>query len=81
MLCNNSKILTFIASNVLIMSDKLKKLIHLIAMCVALIAVVIFAIIHAGTALDAQYGTLLMIAYVIMFIWALCRVIVLVKEL
>lgn len=63
------------------MSDKLKKLIHLIAMCVALIAVVIFAIIHAVTALDAQYGTLLMIAYVIMFIWALCRVIVLVKEL
>jgi hypothetical protein len=50
-------------------------------MCVALIAVVIFAIIHAVTALDAQYGTLLMIAYVIMFIWALCRVIVLVKEL
>jgi hypothetical protein len=63
------------------MNDKLKKLIHLIAMCVALIAVVIFAIIHAVTALDAQYGTLLMIAYVIMFIWALCRVIVLVKEL
>ena len=63
------------------MNDKLKKLIHLIAMCVALIAVVIFAIIHAVTALDAQYGTLLMIAYVIMFIWALCGVIVLVKEL
>ena len=63
------------------MNDKLKKLIHLIAMCVALIAVVIFAIIHAVTALDAQYGTLLMIAYVIMFIWALCRIIVLVKEL
>ena len=63
------------------MNDKLKKLIHLIAMCVALIAVVIFAIIHAVTAMDAQYGTLLMIAYVIMFIWAVCRVIVLVKEL
>lgn len=63
------------------MNDKLKKLIHLIAMCVALIAVVIFAIIHAVTAMDAQYGTLLMIAYVILFIWAVCRVIVLVKEL
>ena len=59
------------------MSEKFKKLLHLIAMCVALLAVVVFAVIHAMTALDGQYGTLLMVAYGLMFVWAGCRVIVL----
>lgn len=62
------------------MNEKFKKLLHLAAMSVALLAVVAFAVIHALTALDARYGTLLMVAYVLMFIWAGCRVIVLVKE-
>lgn len=62
------------------MSEKFKKLLHLIAMCVALLAVVVFAVIHAMTALDGQYGTLLMVAYGLMFVWAGCRVIVLAKE-
>lgn len=62
------------------MNEKIKKLLHLIAMSVAVIAVVVFAVIHALTAMNSQYGTIMMIAYVLMFIWALCRVIVLVKE-
>jgi hypothetical protein len=62
------------------MPDKIKKLLHLIAMSVAVIAVVIFAVIHALTALGTKYGTLLMIAYVMMFIWAVCRVVILAKE-
>lgn len=62
------------------MNEKLKKLIHLIAMAVALLAVVVFGIIHAMTSMDAQYGTLVMIAYVLMLIWATCRVVILVKE-
>lgn len=62
------------------MKEKIKKLLHLIAMCVALVAVAFFAIFHAMTALDSQYGTLLMIAYVLMFIWAVCRVVILFKE-
>ena len=63
------------------MNEKIKKLLHLIAMSVAAIAVVVFAIIHYLTAMDSQYGTLLMVAYVLMFIWATCRVVVLVKKL
>ena len=62
------------------MNEKIKKLFHLMAMAAALIAVVIFAVIHVQTAMDLQYGTLLLIAYVLMFIWATCRVIVLFKE-
>lgn len=62
------------------MNEKFKKLLHLVAMCVALVAVVVFAVIHAMTALDSQYGTLLMIAYGLMFVWAACRVFVLAKE-
>lgn len=62
------------------MPEKIKKLLHLIAMSVAVIAVVIFAVIHALTALNTQYGTLVMVAYVMMFIWAVCRVVILAKE-
>lgn len=62
------------------MPEKIKKLLHLIAMSVAVMAVVLFGIIHALTAMNTQYGTIVMIAYVMMFIWAVCRVIILAKE-
>jgi uncharacterized membrane protein len=62
------------------MNEKIKKLIHLVTMIIAVIAVAAFAIFHAMVALDTKYGTLLMIAYGLMFIWALCRVVVLIKE-
>ncbi len=62
------------------MPEKIKKLLHLVAMSVAVIAVVFFAVVHALTAMDTPYGTLVMIAYVMMFIWAVCRVIILAKE-
>lgn len=62
------------------MKEKVKKLLHLIAMSVALAAVAFFAVFHGMTALGTRYGTLLMIAYVLMFIWAVCRVVVLFKE-
>lgn len=62
------------------MKEKFTKLIHLIVMSVALIAVAAFAVVHAMTALDTRYGTLIMAAYVLLFIWAGCRVVVLMKE-
>ena len=62
------------------MNEKIKKLFHLITMIIAVIAVLAFAIVHAMVALDSQYGTLLLMAYGLMFIWAVCRVIVLIKE-
>ena len=62
------------------MKEKLTKLIHLFVMSVALVAVSAFAVVHAMTALDTRYGTLVMAAYVLLFIWAGCRVVVLVKE-
>lgn len=63
------------------MNDKLKKTIHLAVMAVALIAVVVFAIIHALTAMDSQYGTVMLAGYIILAIWAACRLVVLIKEL
>jgi len=80
MLLNNSKIVTFTGVKIDDMTEKFKKLLHLIVMIVAAIALIVFAIIHFMTALNTQYGMLVMIAYVIMFIWAVCRVIVLAKE-
>lgn len=62
------------------MNEKFKKLLHLAAMCTALVAVAVFAVIHLMTASDTRYGTLITVAYVLMFIWAGCRVVVLVKE-
>lgn len=75
-----SKIITFTKTNIIDMPDKLKKLIHLVAMMASVLAIVVFGVIHALTALDSQYGGLLMIVYVVMFIWAVCRVVVLMKE-
>lgn len=63
------------------MKDKFRKTVHLAVMDVALIAVVIFGVIHALTAIDSQYGILMLAGYVIMAIWAACRLAVLVKEL
>ena len=80
LLRNNSKIPTFTLLNFIHMNEKLKKLLHIIAMCVALVAVLVFAVIHAVAALDSEYGTIMMIAYVLMFIWATCRVVVLIKD-
>lgn len=62
------------------MNEKFKKLLHLVAMCVAMLAVLVFGVLHAITALDTKYGTLIMAAYVLMLIWAACRVVVLAKE-
>lgn len=62
------------------MSKKFRALLHLIIMSIALVAVVAFAVIHALTAMNTQYGTLIMIAYAILFIWAACRVVILIKE-
>lgn len=80
MLLNNSKFVTFTGVKIDDMTEKFKKLLHLIVMTVAVIALVVFAIIHCMTSLNTQYGMLVMIAYVIMFIWAVCRVIILAKE-
>ena len=62
------------------MNKKFIKLLHLVVMSVAMLAVLVFGIRHAATALDTKYGTLIMAAYVLMLIWAGCRVVVLAKE-
>lgn len=62
------------------MKEKYVKLVHVIVMSVALMAVIVFSVIHAMTALDTKYGALIMAAYALMFIWAGCRVVVLIKE-
>lgn len=80
MLLNNSKIVTFTGVKIDDMTEKFKKLLHLIVMTLAVIALVVFAIIHFLTGMDSPYGTLIMIAYGIMFVWAVCRVIILAKE-
>lgn len=62
------------------MPEKLKKLIHLIAMIAAVVAIVVFGAIHALTALDTKYGGLMMGVYGLMLVWAICRVVILMKE-
>lgn len=74
------KILTFIRAKEKNMNEKLKKLLHLITMSVAAVAVVVYAIIYASVAYHPTYGALVMIMSGLMFVWAVCRVVILFKE-
>lgn len=75
-----SKIPIFIDIKEKNMNEKTKKLLHLITMSVAAVAVIVYAIIYALVAYHPTYGALVMVMSGLMFIWAVCRVVVLFKE-
>ena len=75
-----SKIPIFIDIKEKNMNEKTKKLLHLITMSVAAVAVIVYAIIYALVAYHPTYGALVMVMSGLMFIWAVCRVVVLLKE-
>ena len=77
---NLSKIPIFIDIKEKNMNEKTKKLLHLITMSIAAVAVIVYAIIYALVAYHPTYGALVMVMSGLMFIWAVCRVVVLFKE-
>lgn len=70
MLCNNSKILTFTALIRYIMGNKVFRIFFAAMMILAIIALVVFMIVHIRAGLDEVNAKLLLAAYVLMIIWA-----------
>lgn len=63
------------------MENKIMKIFHFAVMALALVALVVFAILHACAGLETQISKLYMGVYVILAIWATTRVISLYKDL
>ena len=81
MLCNNSKILTFTALIRYIMGNKVFRIFFAAMMTLAIIALVVFMIVHVRAGLDGANAKLLLGAYVLMIIWAAMRLIRGIKNL
>ena len=81
MLCNNSKILTFTALIICIMGNKVFRIFFAAMMTLAIIALVVFMIVHIRAGLDEVNAKLLLAAYVLMIIWAGFRLLATIKSL
>ena len=81
MLCNNSKILTFTALIIYIMGNKVFRIFFAAMMTLAIIALVVFMIVHIRAGLDEVNAKLLLAAYVLMIIWAGFRLLATIKRL
>ena len=81
MLCNNSKILTFTALIIYIMGNKVFRIFFAAMMTLAIIALVVFMIVHIRAGLDEVNAKLLLAADVLMIIWAGFRLLATIKSL
>lgn len=63
------------------MGNRIMKIFHFAVMALALVALVVFAILHACGGLETQMSKLYMAVYVILAIWATTRVITLYKDI
>lgn len=78
---NNSKILIFTVLIAYIMENKVFRIIFAGLMALAVIALVVFMIIHIRAGLDGVNSRLLLAAYVLMIIWAGIRLYMTIKSL
>lgn len=78
---NNSKILIFTVLIAYIMENKVFRIIFAGLMALAVIALVVFMIIHIRAGLDGVNSRLLLAAYVLMIIWAGIRLYTTIKSL
>lgn len=82
MLCNNSKILTFTALIIqYVMGNKAFRIFFAAMMTLAIIALVVFMIVHIRAGLEGTNAKLLLAAYVLMIIWAGIRLFATVRNL
>lgn len=78
---NNSKILIFTILIAYIMENKVFRIIFAGLMALAVIALVVFMIIHIRVGLDGVNSRLLLAAYILMIIWAGIRLYTTIKSL
>ena len=81
MLCNNSKFLTFTTLILHVMGNKAFRIFLAAMMTLAIVALVVFMIVHIKAGLDGINSKLLLAAYVLMIIWAGIRLLAAVKSL
>lgn len=63
------------------MGNRFLKIFHLAVMALALIALVVFLVLHVLTGLDTQMSKIYLALYVLLIIWAGTRVYTLTKDL
>ncbi len=81
MLCNNSKFLTFTAQIIHVMGNKAFRIFFAVMMALAIIALVVFMIVHIRAGLERTNAKLLLAAYILMIIWAAMRLLTTIKSL
>jgi hypothetical protein len=63
------------------MGNKAFRIFYVVMMALAIIALVVFMIIHIRTGLEREYAKILLAAYVLMILWAAMRLIRGIKNL
>lgn len=81
MLCNNSKFLTFTTLILHVMGNKAFRIFLAAMMTLAIVALVVFMIVHIKAGLDGTNSKLLLAAYILMIIWAGIRLLATIKSL
>ena len=63
------------------MGNRFLKIVHLAVMALALVALVVFLVLHVLAGLDTQMSKIYLALYVLLIIWAGTRVYTLTKDL
>ena len=63
------------------MEKKIAKIIRLVIMATALVALVVFLIIHICSGIASQMSKIYLAAYILLILWAAMRVITMTKDL
>lgn len=63
------------------MGNKIMKIFHLVVMALALVALVVFLVLHISAGIDSQMSKLYLGLYVMLIIWAAARVFTITKDL
>lgn len=63
------------------MEKKIAKIIRLVIMAAALVALLVFLILHIGAGIDSQMSKIYLALYILLIIWAGMRVFTITKDL
>ena len=63
------------------MEKKIAKIIRLVIMAAALVALLVFLILHIGAGIDSQMSKIYLALYILLILWAGMRVFTITKDL
>lgn len=67
--------------NSTVMEKKIAKIIRLVIMAAALVALLVFLILHIGAGIDSQMSKIYLALYILLILWAGMRVFTITKDL